>query len=66
MNKEKNHSDPPRILKANKDDLLKFVTEMRDTGIPINARMVQLETARINHSFHDEAIMLRNQLWRGF
>ncbi len=47
----KNHPGPPSIVQANQDDLLKFVAEMRDTGIPINTKMVQLEAARINHSF---------------
>ncbi len=45
------HPGPPSILKANQDDLLKVIAEIRDTGMPINAKMVQLEAARIHQSF---------------
>ncbi len=30
---------------------LKFVAEMQGTGMPINAKMIQLEAVRINCSF---------------
>ncbi len=46
-----NHSGSSSILKANQDDLLKLVAKMRDTGMPINTKMVQFEAARINHSY---------------
>ncbi len=51
MNKKNNHPGPPSILKANQDELLKFVAEMQGTGMLINAKMIQLETVRINCSF---------------
>ncbi len=40
MNKKKNHPGPPSILKENQDEILKFVAEMRDTWMPINAKTV--------------------------
>ncbi len=55
MNKKKNHPGPPSTLKENQDELLKFVAEMRDTGMPINAKTVQLEAARINRSFRNKS-----------
>ncbi len=48
---KKNHPGLSSILKTNQDDLLKLVAQKRDTGIPINARMLQLEATRINCAF---------------
>ncbi len=62
MNKKRNHSGLPRILKANQDDHLKFVAERMNTEISNYARMVQLEAARINCSLVIEVIMASNQL----
>ncbi len=50
----KNHHSPKSIPKANHDDLLKFVADMRETGMPINAKMVQLKAERINYSFSNK------------
>ncbi len=50
MNKKKSHQCLLSVLKTNEDDLLKFVAQRRDKGIPISSRMVQLEGARINHA----------------
>ncbi len=54
MNKTNNHPGPPSIIKTNQDDLLKFVAPRGDKGMPINARMVQLEAAKINQAFCDK------------
>ncbi len=66
MIKKKNHPGPSSILKANQDNLLKFVAEIRDTGLPINAKMVQLEQQGSIKAFTINPIVPRNPLWRGF
>ena len=53
INKRKKKIHPGRssILKEIQDNLLKFVSELRDTGMPVNSKMVQLEASRLSHEF---------------
>ncbi len=66
MNKKKNHPGPPSTLKENQDELLKFVAEMRDTGMPINAKIVQLEAAKINCSFWNKSDHAKKSIVESF
>ncbi len=43
--KKKIHPGRYSILISKKDILLKFVSELRDTGMPVNSKMVQLEAS---------------------
>ncbi len=45
INKRKKNIHPGRscILMAKQDNILKFVSELRDAGMPVNSKMVQLE-----------------------
>ncbi len=63
---KKNHPGPPSILKANQDELLKFVVEMRDTGMPIKAKIVQLEAAMINCSFCNKSNHVKKSIVESF
>ncbi len=66
MNKKNNHPGPPSIFKANQDYLLKFVTEMRDIGMPIYARMVQFQAAMINCIFYNKINAAKKSTLEGF
>ncbi len=53
--KKKIHPGKPSILKAYEDTLLTFVSELRNTGMPVNSKMVQLEASRISREFHEKS-----------
>ncbi len=53
--KKKIHPGKSSILKAYEDILLKFVSELRNTGMPVNSKMVQLEASRLSHEFREKS-----------
>ncbi len=64
--KKKIHAGRSSILKANQDNLLKFVSELRDTQMPVNSKMVQLEASQLSHKFHEKSKSSKQAIVRRF
>ncbi len=68
MNKRKKKMNPgwSRILKSKQDNLLKFVSGMRDTGIQVNSKMVQLGPSQLSCKFCEKSKYAKKDIVKRF